>query len=490
MRLLYATSEIAPWVKTGGLGDVSAALPPALLAAGCDVRILVPAYPALTDAFAGRLAPVASIDPSGGALPGARLLSVRDAPGPQYLLLDAPGLFDRPGNPYVDAQGRDHPDKLLRFGLLSRVAALLASDRSPLSWRPQLLCCNDWQTALAPAFLHYLHPEAQVVSLVTIHNLAFQGLFGREALAQLGLPEAAFRFDGVEFHGALSFLKAGLQFCDRIVTVSPGYAREILTPEGGCGLDGLLRYRADRLHGILNGIDTEVWDPARDPALVAPYDAERLDRKSLNRQALRAELGLAQDAGGALLGVVGRLTDQKGLDLLLALVDDLCAQGVQIALLGSGDAALEAGWRAAAARHRGRCAAVIGFDEPLAHRIEAGADLFVMPSRFEPCGLNQLYSLRYGTPPVVRRTGGLADSVIDADEAAAGGGQGTGFVFDAPQPQALADALQRALAAFAQPLRWRAIQRAGMRQDLGWHRAAEAYCRLMRAALQARQKPG
>jgi starch synthase len=515
MRVLFAASEIAPWVKTGGLGDVAAALPRALAAEGCDVNLLLPGWPALLQAFEDRLEVAARLDPPGGALPGATLLRARleagpearakaasrpasrpaskarrdtgpgtaPAPGPELLLLDAPTLYGQPGNPYLDASGRDHPDNLRRFGLLSRVAALLSAQGSPLAWRPQVLHCNDWQTALAPAFLHFLHAGQGAASLVTIHNLAFHGVFGHEALAVLGLPEQAFRFDGVEFHGQLSCLKAGLQFADRIATVSPSYAREILTPEAGFGLDGLLRHRADSLRGILNGIDTEAWNPANDPAIASPYDVASLERKADNRRDLQRRLGLVQDGAAPLLGVVSRLTGQKGLDLLRELADRLCGRGVQIALLGSGERSLEQGWQAVAARHPGRCSVRIGFDETLAHRIEAGADLFVMPSRFEPCGLNQMYSLRYGTPPVVRRTGGLADTVIDADEAAARGAEGNGFVFDAPQADALAQALERAFEAFRNPARWRAIQRAGMSADLGWTTAARAYRALLEEAV-------
>ncbi|HWS76586.1 MAG TPA: glycogen synthase GlgA [Quisquiliibacterium sp.] len=487
LKVLFASSEISPWVKTGGLGDVAAALPPALAAAGCELRLLLPAYPALRQAFGERLAPIARVAPAGAALPGATLLSAPMGDGVELMLLDAPHLYDRPGNPYVDANGRDHPDNLLRFGLLSRVAALLSSADSPIGWRPHVLHCNDWQTGLAPAFLHYFHGGERAASVLTIHNIAFQGLFGREALDALGLPGDAFRFDGVEFHGHVSFLKAGLQFCDRIATVSPTYAREILSPEFGWGLEGLLRHRADRVHGILNGIDTDAWNPASDPALARTYDAGTLERKAENRRDLQRRIGLAADEGAPLLGVVSRLTGQKGLDLLLALGDRLCEGGAQIALLGSGEAALQDGWQAVAHRHPGRCAVVLGFDEALAHRIEAGADLFVMPSRFEPCGLNQMYSMRYGTPPVVRRTGGLADTVVDADEAARTGGQGNGFVFDEPSAQSLEEALRRAFAARRDASRWRAIQRAGMSADFGWAGAAREYLAVMQLAAAGRR---
>jgi starch synthase len=316
--------------------------------------------------------------------------------------------------------------------------------------------------------------------VVSIHNLAFLGLFGREMLPRLGLPDHAFTFDGVEFHGHLCYLKAGLQTCDRIATVSPTYAREILDPAFGNGLDGLLRYRRDRIHGILNGIDTAIWNPATDTSIARTYAIDTLERKRENRRDLQARMGLAPQDTMPVIGVVSRLTEQKGLDLLLELADGLCERGLQFAVLGSGEPWLQAGWQALAARQPGRCAVTIGFDEALAHRIEAGADLFAMPSRFEPCGLNQMYSLRYGTPPIVRRTGGLADTVVDT---VPGNPDGNGFVFDAPTAAALSAAIERALMVWSDPAAWRRVQQAGMRRDFGWDSAAGAYLTLYRAAL-------
>ena len=485
MRILFVASEIAPWVKTGGLGDVAGALPGALAAAGAEVRVLVPAYPAIAEAFPRRRL-LARLDSPGGALGACALWLAQPSEGPAIVTIDAPAHFGRAGNPYLDARGRDWPDNALRFGLLSRVAALLAADPSILGWAPDVLHCNDWQTALAPAYLRYLHDGASVASVVTVHNLAFQGIFEATECGPLALPQAAFALDGVEFHGRLSFLKGGLQCCDLITTVSPTYAREILEPEFGCGLEGLLRHRRTRLVGILNGIDTAVWDPSRDGALASRYDSGTLQAKAQNKLALQEQVGLRRDAGAMLFGVVSRLTEQKGLDLLLEIGDALFEDDVQIALLGSGDREMERGWRELAARHPGRCAAVIGFDETLAHRIEAGADAFLMPSRFEPCGLNQMYSLRYGTLPVVRRTGGLADTVVDASPEALADGSANGFVFDEPSLPALHGAIRRAIALFGDPTAWRALQRAGMASDFSWPRAAQRYLDAYRSAQRAR----
>jgi starch synthase len=472
LRVLYVTPEIAPWVKTGGLGEVAQGLPPALAAAGAQVRLLVPAYPALRAAFP-RARAVTEFPVPGGALPPARLL---EAPGaPPLWLLECPPLYERAGNPYQSPQREDWPDNDLRYGLLSRIAALLGSDASPLDWRPDVVHCNDWQSGLAPAYLAHA-PGARAATVMTIHNLAYQGLFPRDSLQPLALPASAFVPDGLEFYGKLSFLKAGIYYADLITTVSPGYAREIQTPELGFGLDGLLRARAADLVGILNGIDTELWDPARDPLIAQRYDAEWLERKAPNKAELQRAFGLPETAGAPLLGMASRLVPQKGADLVLAVADVLVRSGAQLAILGTGEREIERGLVALAARHPRHVAARIAFDEALAHLIEAGADMFLMPSRFEPCGLNQLYSMRYGTPPVVRRTGGLADSVNER----------TGFLFDEPTPQALRAALARALEAWRKPGAWRTLQQNGMQRDSGWALPARAYLAAYRSALGGR----
>ncbi len=475
--VLFATAEMAPWVKTGGLGDVAGALPAALRRAGTDIRVLLPNYPALRAAFpqAAVLAELPALAPG---LPAARLLGAESG-GLPLLLLDCPVLYDRPGNPYLDPAGHDWADNGLRFGLLSRVAALLGQPASPLAWRPDVVHANDWQTALAPAFLH---DRGGAASVVTVHNIAFQGCFDRPLLAALGLPDAAWRFDGVEYHGQLSFLKAGLQLATLISTVSPTYAREIQDEHFGYGLAPLLRHRAGQLRGILNGVDTAQWNPADDPALAAPYAANRLAAKRINKAALQREMGLHEAVDRPLFGVVSRLTHQKGLDLLLTVADGLPHLPAQLAVLGSGDRAMEAGYRALAERHPGQIAVRIGFDEGLAHRIEAGADSFVMPSRFEPCGLNQMYSLRYGTPPVVRATGGLADTVVDVSPDSLAERTACGFVLDADTPHALWLALERAAAAWRDRRLWQRIQQNGMRRDFSWEHAARDYAALYRDA--------
>ncbi|WP_310452471.1 glycogen synthase GlgA [Sulfuritalea sp.] len=472
MNILFATPELAPWVKTGGLGDVAGALPAALRALGHDVRVLVPAYPAMSKSFPDA-AEIARPQPLGGLLPTPVLRQAFAPDGMPLLLLDYPHYFDRPGNPYIGPEGRDWLDNHLRFGLLSRVAAWLGSESSTLDWQPDIVHCHDWQTGLAAAYLHHL-PGRRAKCLFTLHNLAFQGLFDHASLFELGLPDAAWHIEGIEYYGYLSFLKAGLQYADAINTVSPSYAREIQTDEEGMGMAGLLRVHAGKLSGILNGIDSKTWNPATDPHLAQNYGVRRLDGKAANKSALQAELGLEQRADLPLLAVVSRLTEQKGVDLLLDVAPQTFQLPAQLVVLGSGTPALEHEWAALARKHRGQCAVTIGFDEALAHRIEAGADIFVMPSRFEPCGLNQMYSLRYGTPPVVRATGGLADTVIDAADPK----DGNGFVFGPATAAALLQALQRAVAAWRDPVLWRHLQQHGMARKSGWQEAARHYAEL------------
>ncbi len=474
-RILFATPECAPLVKTGGLGDVSGALPAALRALGLDARVLLPGYPQVLKQLPGlreaaRVAPLA-------ALPAARLLEGHAPAGVPCVVLDCPPLYDRPGGPYQDASGADWADNALRFGQLSRVAALLGGAASPLAWRPDVIHCNEWQAALAPAYLHYaeLTPAA---TLVTVHNLGFQGLFEAQILGALGLPPESFNPDGVEFYGRLSFLKAGLRFADAISTVSPTYALEIQTDALGFGLQGLLRERRDCLRGIVNGIDTEAWNPAADPAIACHYDAARLAAKAGNKLALQRRVGLASTAKMPLLAVVSRLTEQKGVDWLLEIAPEILTLPAQLVLLGTGDAHLEEGFRALARRHPREVSVTIGFDEALAHQIEAGADAFLMPSRFEPCGMNQMYSQRYGTPPVVRATGGLADTVVDCSPAALAAGSATGFAFYEASAAALLACLRRAVDAWQDGATWRALQRNGMAKDFSWSESARRYAEI------------
>jgi starch synthase len=457
-RVLFVAPECAPLTKTGGLGDVAGALPPALRETGVDARVLLPAYGALP----GR--ELATLDLLGKKV---RLLESNLPSGVPLYLLDCPDLYRRNGGPYQTAQGEDWPDNALRFGVLSRAAALLGGAASPLDWRPDVVHCNDWPTALAPVYLER-EPDA-AASLMTVHNLAFQGLFEPSVLRALGLPQSDYSVEKLEFYGRLSFLKGGLVCADALTTVSPTYAGEIQSEALGCGLDGVLRERHADLSGIANGIDTTVWDPAGDALIARNYDAAAIDAKRINKRAVQERLGLAVDEEVPLLGMVGRLTHQKGIDLVLAAADDLVALPAQLAVLGKGDRDHEDALAALAARYPGTVAVANGFNEELAHLIEAGADVFLMPSRFEPCGLNQMYSQRYGTPPVAHATGGLIDTISDGE---------TGFLFDRPESGALLAAVRRALALRRDPGRWRAMQRAGMTRDFSWAEPARRYADL------------
>src|SRR3954466_3152527 len=446
MRVLFVTPECAPLTKTGGLGDVSAALPAALRAQGVDVRTLLPAYRGVSLDNARQCAQLRLLQME------ARLLEKGEC-----LFLDCPPLYDRPGGPYQGPDGADWPDNALRFALLARAAALLGSAASPLEWRPEIVHCNDWPTALAPVYMHFEARHAG--SLMTVHNLAFQGLFPAALLDRLELPRATFAVEGLEFYGKLSFLKGGLVYSDAITTVSPTYAREIQTDELGCGLDGVLRERRPVLRGIVNGIDGELWNPAADAHLAERYSWSTLEKKAINKRALQQRMNLAEDASAPLLAAVCRFTQQKGVDLIAAAAAELLALGAQLCVLGRGQPDLEGAFAALVARHPGRVAAAFGFNEELAHLIEAGADIFLMPSRFEPCGLNQMYSQRYGTPPVARATGGLGDTITDGE---------TGFLFDRAESSALVGAVKRALDAYGDARRWREIQRRGMTRDFSW----------------------
>lgn len=473
VKVLFVTPECYPLVKTGGLADVAGALPLALAPLGVEARVLLPAYPGVRAALTG-VARVASLPALfGGA---AELVEGRTADGLHVLLLDAPHLFHREqGGPYLGPDGADWPDNHLRFGALSWVGAQVALGRIG-DWRPELVHLHDWQAALTAAYLHFDKDAATApATLLTIHNLAFQGLFPASVRKALKLPADAMHVDGMEYWDQLSFLKAGVQWCDHLSTVSPTYAREILTAEEGMGFDGLLRARAHELTGIVNGIDLGVWDPETDPHLAVPYSSRRLAAKAKNTAALQRELGLDVRADVPLFGVVSRLTEQKGLDLLLDAVPRLVATGAQLAVLGTGAPFLEAGFRSAAAAYPGQIAAVIGFDEALSHRIQAGSSAVLVPSRFEPCGLTQLYGLRYGSLPVVARVGGLADTVIDANTAALRDGVATGVQFAPVQAEPLATAIERTVAWFADRTAWQKAQRRAMASDVGWATAAEQY---------------
>jgi starch synthase len=479
-RVLHVAAELYPWVKTGGLGDVTAALPPALVALGVDARLVLPGFAGFLDGLSG-LADIARLRTPFAAERVRLGRATLPGRGGVAYLVDHPPFYDRPGLPYSGPDGRDWPDNHRRFGLFGWVAAALAGGADP-QWRPDIVHAHDWHAGLAPAYL--AADGAPAATVFTVHNLAYQGLFPGALFAELGLPPDAFAIDGVEFYGQVSFLKAGLVYADRLTTVSPTYAREIQTPAFGAGLDGLLRQRANVLSGILNGVDPQIWDPGHDPVLPQPYEVATMAAgKPAAKAALQRRLGLDADEAAPLFGAVSRLTPQKGLDLLLAALPGLVAAGGQVALLGSGDADLEQGFAAAAAAYPGRVGTVIGYDEGLSHLIVGGADLLVMPSRFEPCGLTQLYALRYGTLPLVRRVGGLADTVVDATAANLADGSATGFAFDGDSPQALLAAVHRAVDLFRQAPVWRQMTAQAMTRDFSWEAAARRYLDLYRALL-------
>lgn len=486
MKILHVAAEMYPWVKTGGLADVVGALPEALARRGADVRVLLPGLPAFVEA----LSEVHTVCDFGAVFGAARVRLLQGhlhgLAVPAYLV-DAPFLYRRTGGPYEWAPGRPWDDNLQRFGLLGWVAANLAAGDAHRDWAPQVVHGHDWHAAMACAY-GALNAADHAACVFTIHNLAYQGLFPGSDFHLLGLPSVFMAPAGVEYHGQVSFMKAGLKFADRITTVSPTYAREIATHDYGAGLDGVIRGRQADLSGIVNGIDDEVWDPARDSALAARYDATALEGKAANKAALQAELGLPQEAGVMVFGVVSRLTSQKGLDLLLEAAPALLREGAQLVVQGSGDAALEQAFKALAAAHPGQVCARIGYDEALAHRLIAGVDAILVPSRFEPCGLTQMYGLRYGTVPVVRQVGGLADTVQDVEAAGATAAPGTGFVFQAATGRALEEALLRALRLYRRPAAWRAVMQEGMRRDLSWGAAAQAYERVYAGALESRRR--
>jgi starch synthase len=481
LRLLSVTSELHPLIKTGGLADVAGALPLALGEHGIEVRSLLPAYPQVLRAVAA-LKPKAVH--SYKALFGgpAKLLAVQLG-GHDLLLLDSPSLFGtRDGGPYAELSGHDWPDNWRRFAALSAVAADVAAGAIK-GWRADIVHAHDWQAAMTAAYVrHGRAPRTPVV--LTIHNLAFQGRFDAGIFPQLGLPDAAWAVDGVEYYGGVGYLKAGLQYADAITTVSPTYADEIRTPAFGMGLDGLLRGRGNAVQGIVNGIDSREWDPVTDPHLAAPYSLRALGGRTANRRAVEKRFGFKRGAkgnGGPIFALISRLTWQKGIDLIVDSIEHIVAHGGRLAVLGSGDSAFEGALLAAAHRHRGRIGVVTGYDEPLAHLMQAGCDAILIPSRFEPCGLTQLYGLRYGTVPIVARTGGLADTIIDANEAALTAGVATGLLHEPGSGDALKAAISRGISLYDDPGVWQSLRKQGMKADHGWGRSAARYAALYRA---------
>ena len=466
-RVLSVASECVPLVKTGGLADVVGALPAALAAHGWEMRVLIPAYRALRAMAADW--PVVLHEQ--GLWGGEGRVLAGEVAGISILLLDAPHLYDRDGGPY-GGPGGDWPDNPQRFAALSWVAARIARDGLTDGWAPQVLHAHDWQGGFAPAYLAY-GGSGGVGSMMTIHNIAFQGWADAVQIDNLRLPADEFHPDALEYYGGLSSLKAGLVTADRITTVSPNYAAELMRPEFGMGMQGVLAGRAAVVSGILNGVDTALWSPE---AEAMPYNATTLKRKALTRAALCEEFGL--QVPGPLAIVVSRLTDQKGIDLLPGTMPDFIEAGGGLIVLGSGDPGLEAAMRGLALRYPGRVGLRIGYDEKLSHRMFAGGDAVLVPSRFEPCGLTQMYGLRYGTVPLVAAVGGLADTVIHANPAAVSAGVATGITFHPTDATALATALRQLIGLYANPALWAKVQRNAMKQDVGWGHSAAAYAQL------------
>lgn len=478
MKILFVTSEAFPLIKTGGLADVSGSLPNALKHLKLDVRLLIPGYPSVLQAL-GETEKIATIYhlPVVGQV-NLLLGKMPDSKVP-VIAIECSELFERDGNPYINSAGHDWPDNALRFGILSKVAALLANKkRHIIDWQPDIVHCNDWQTGLAPAYMK-LTEHSDTKSVMSIHNMAFQGCFPPHFLHTLQLPPDHFVMDGLEYHGQLSFLKAGLYYADAISTVSPQYAQEIQTNAFGFGLEGLLAKRHQDITGILNGIEPSEWNPKNDGYICENYSVSKLGNKKLVKSALQSRLGLKVDANAPLLGVVSRLTYQKGLDMLLPVLPQLLAQGCQLAALGSGEYSMQQAFVDLAHDYPTQVSVTVGYNEPLSHQIMAGTDMFIMPSRFEPCGLNQLYGLAYGTPPIVNATGGLADSVVDTNEETLKNKTANGFVMPETSSYGLLYTIERAIQTYKEtPKIWQQLQKNGMSLNLSWDHSAQEYLKM------------
>ncbi|HEY3638982.1 MAG TPA: glycogen synthase GlgA [Rhizomicrobium sp.] len=477
MRVLFVTAEAYPLAKSGGLADVSYALPVALKRQGVDVRILLPGYPRALMALKkpqveARLDSLLGIE-------GAALIS-GELPGTDVRawLIHAPALYMRNGGLYLDGHGRDWPDNAQRFSALSQVGRAIAMGQIG-NWAPDVVHANDWHAGLLPLLLS-MQSGPKPASILTIHNMAFQGNFPGQVCAELKIPDSLYHPDGVEFYGQLSFLKAGIRYADRITTVSPSYALEILTPEFGCGLDGVLRQRAEALSGILNGIDMSLWNPKSDPHIAHSFSAADISGKRYCKAELQRELGLEQNAETPLISFVSRLTDQKMADIILAALPRILDSGAQLAVMGQGYPHIEAEFAEFAQQRRKGLAVQIGYVEEMAHRLQAGSDILLAPARYEPCGLTQLYAMRYGTIPVVTRTGGLKDTVVETSSATLLDRTATGFVFDEISVDGLMQGIDQALALYDEPLLWRRLQLQGMAQDFSWAASAKRYAALYR----------
>ncbi|TAK61087.1 glycogen synthase GlgA [Methylobacter sp.] len=471
-KILFVTSEAHPLIKTGGLADVSGSLPKALLELGEDVRIIMPNYQSIKTTEEVRYLSTVHVNNYAVNILETRL------PGTDVTvwLVDCPEFFNFPGNPYVDEQGKPWANSAERFALFCRVTVEVAMNRSYLDWRPDIVHCNDWQSGLVPALLSLEYNRPATV--FTIHNMAYQGMFSRTTYLSLNLPGQLWNPYGIEFHDMLSFLKGGLVYSDRITTVSPTYAKEIQTAEFGYGLEGLLSYRNDFLSGIINGIDIDHWNPETDTNISQPFNHLTLDKKSLNKAELQERLSLPVDKNIPVFALISRLVEQKGIDLILECLPEMLTHPLQFVLLGNGNKDFEQRLLNFAEDYPDKISIVIGYNETLAHLIEAGADIFLMPSRFEPCGLNQIYSQRYGTIPIVRKTGGLADTVVDTVPESLNNNTATGLVFNEASPGALMEAIKRSLILYSYPKTWKQLQINGMQKDYSWSKSAKQYMSL------------
>jgi len=478
-KILYISSEAFPLIKTGGLADVAGSLPTALSKLGQETRLLLPAYTQVMQQVQDAK-PLASGDYYG--LEVSLLETCLPNSGVPVWLVNCPAAFNRPdGGPYLDSTGQPWDDNALRFALFCRVAVDIALDKLKLGWQPDIVHCNDWQSGLVPALLQPF--KQRPATVFTIHNLAYQGLFNHQTFLDLELPADLWHPERLEFYDQLSFIKGGLVYADRINAVSPTYASEILQPEFGNGVDGLLQHRQERLSGILNGIDQTIWNPATDPHLTANYDSTTLKQKRKNKTALQKQLGLPVDARIPLVGMISRMVEQKGFDIILEAMGEIVNLPVQLVILGSGDSHYEIQLMEWASRHPDKLKVVVGYDESLSHLIEAGSDMFLMPSTFEPCGLNQLYSLRYGTLPIVRKVGGLADTVVDANEVNRKNKTANGFIVTEQSASALLTTLHNALKRYQEKSAWHQLQLTAMQSDFSWRRSAEHYLALYQQAI-------
>lgn len=478
MEVLSVASELYPIIKTGGLADVAGALPYALAKNGAKMRTLLPAYNYEKSKFSNHEIIHTYKDLFGTK---AQLISCNHN-DLELILLDAPSLYNRVGGPYLDKNGKDYPDNWKRFAALSKAAADIAGGICT-NYKPDIVHAHDWQAALAPVYMKHGNKRAKSTpSLITIHNIAFQGKFDAEVFTKLGLGKGDENFDNFEFYGDISFLKAGLIHSNFITTVSPQYAREILTEDFGMGLDGVIRENSHKLSGILNGIDIEVWNPKTDEALAKNYDIKNITHRKHNKSKIEEIFELDRN-NGPILCVISRLTEQKGIDVLINLFGAIVDLGARLVILGSGDKEVEATVKDAANKYKGRIGVKIGYDEALSHLLQGGSDAILIPSRFEPCGLTQLYGLRYGCVPIVARNGGLADTIIDANDAAINAGVATGFQFAKVNEHEFYYALKRAIDLYKTPKDWHKIQSNGMKADVSWVKSGAAYFELYKCAL-------